>query len=49
VTADEPAAVPAVFQRMWRRYQALQETRRIKGSEKSAEKFWEIDMTKFEP
>jgi hypothetical protein len=49
VTADEPAAVPALFQRLWLRFQVFQETRKIKGLEKSAEKFWEIDMTRFEP
>ena len=49
VTADEPAAVPALFQRLWLRFQVFQRTRRIKGSGKSAEKFWEIDMTRFEP
>lgn len=48
-TADQPAAVPGVFQRMWLRYQVFQEARRTRGSGKSAEKFWEIDMTKFEP
>jgi hypothetical protein len=49
VTAEAPAAVPEVFQRMWYRYQIFQKTRRSKASTTSAEKFWEIDMTNFEP
>ena len=46
ITAEAPAAVPEVFQRMWHRFHMFQETRRSKTS---GEKFWEIDMTKFEP
>ena len=49
VTADRPAAVPAVFLRLLLHYQAFQEVRRMKAAERSGEKFWEIDMTKFEP
>jgi hypothetical protein len=49
VTAEEPAAVPGIFQRMWHRYQLFREMRKIRASGASTEKFWEIDMTKFEP
>lgn len=49
VTAEEPAAVPALFQRMWHRYQLFQEMKKMKTSPALSEKFWEIDMTKFEP
>ncbi len=49
VTAETPAAVPAVFSKIWRHYQIFQEARRTRASGTSAEKFWEIDMTKFEP
>jgi hypothetical protein len=49
VTAEAPAAVPEVFQRIWLRYRLFQETRRSTASGTSGEKFWEIDMTKFEP
>jgi hypothetical protein len=49
LTAEAPAAVPEVFQRMWRRYQLFQKLRKNRVSRTSAEKFWEIDMTKFEP
>ena len=48
-TAETPAAVPEVFQRMWHRYQIFQETRKSRASRPSENKFWEIDMTKFEP
>ena len=48
VTAEEPAAVPCIFQRLWLRYQLFREMRKMRSSA-SAEKFWEIDMTKFEP
>jgi hypothetical protein len=49
MTAESPAAVPEVFMRMWHRYQLYQETRKSRASDTSEEKFWEIDMTKFEP
>ena len=49
VTAETPAAVPAVFSKIWRQYMIFQETRKTRASGTSAEKFWEIDMTKFEP
>jgi hypothetical protein len=49
VTAEAPAAVPEVFMRMWQRYQLFQEKRMSRASGTSGEKFWEIDMTKFEP
>jgi hypothetical protein len=49
VTAEAPAAVPEVFQRMWHRYEIFRRTRRSKAACTSGEKFWEIDMTKFEP
>lgn len=48
VTAEEPAAVPGIFQRMWLRYQLLREVRKMRSTA-SPKKFWEIDMTKFEP
>jgi hypothetical protein len=48
VTAEEPAAVPGIFQRLWLRYQLFREMRKMRSSA-STEKFWEIDMTKFEP
>jgi len=48
-TAEEPAAVPEMFQRLWRRYQIFQLTRATRSSDSAKEKFWEIDMTKFEP
>lgn len=48
MTAEEPAAVPVIFQRMWHRYRLLREMRKMRSSA-STEKFWEIDMTKFEP
>ena len=49
MTAESPAAVPEVFMRMWHRYQLYQETKKIRAAATSEEKFWEIDMTKFEP
>jgi hypothetical protein len=49
VTAEEPAAVPGIFQKMWLRYQLFREMRKMRASSASTEKFWEIDMTKFEP
>lgn len=48
VTAEEPAAVPGIFQRMWLKYQLFREIRKMRSSA-STEKFREIDMTKFEP
>jgi hypothetical protein len=48
VTAEEPAAVPGIFQKMWLRFQLFREMRKMRSSA-STEKFWEIDMTKFEP
>lgn len=49
VTAEAPTAVPEVFLRMWNRYQLFQRARESKATGTSGEKFWEIDMTKFEP
>jgi hypothetical protein len=49
VTAEEPAAVPGIFQKVWLRYQLFREMRKMRASSTSTEKFWEIDMTKFEP
>ena len=49
MTAKSPAAVPEVFMRMWHRYQLYQETKKSRAAVPSEEKFWEIDMTKFEP
>jgi hypothetical protein len=49
VTAEEPAAVPGIFQRVWHRYQLFREMRKMRSSAALKEKFWEIDMTKFEP
>jgi hypothetical protein len=49
ITAEEPEAVPSVFQLIWRRYQLFQEVRRIRSSKGPTERFWEIDMTKIEP
>lgn len=48
VTAEEPAAVPGIFQKLWLRYQLFREMRKMQSSALT-EKFWEIDMTKFEP
>jgi hypothetical protein len=49
LTAREPECVPVVFQRIWHRYQLYQEIRRIRSSQGPAGRFWEIDMTNFEP
>jgi len=49
VTAETPAAVPAVFSKIWRQYKIFQKMRKTKASGTHAEKFWEIDMTKFKP
>jgi hypothetical protein len=49
VTAETPTAVPAVFSKIWHQYKIFQETRKIRASGTSVEKFWEIDMTNFEP
>ena len=49
VTAAEPASVPPVFQKLWRRYRIYQEMRKKRSSEKTSNNFWEIDMTNFEP
>jgi len=48
-TAEAPAAIPEVFQRMWHRYQMFQKARKSRASRPSESAFWEIDMTKFEP
>lgn len=48
-TAETPAAVPEVFQRMWHRYQLFQAVRNSRATRSSKNRFWEIDMTKFEP
>jgi hypothetical protein len=34
---------------MWLKYQLFREMRKMRTSASSTEKFWEIDMTKFEP
>jgi hypothetical protein len=49
VTAEAPTAVPEVFLRMWARYQLFQRERESRAAGTSSEKFWEIDITKFEP
>ena len=49
MTAEEPAAVPPVFQKIWRSYRIYQEIKKNRSSEKPANDFWEIDMTNFEP
>lgn len=49
VTAEEPATVPPMFLKMWMRYQRSQESKRNRPSGQATERFWEIDMTKFEP
>jgi len=49
MTAEVPAAVPEVFLRMWKRYQIFQRTRKSKPAGNATGKFWEIDMTNFEP
>ncbi|MEK6744353.1 MAG: hypothetical protein AABZ15_12115 [Nitrospirota bacterium] len=49
LTAEEPAAVPQVFQKIWRHYRIYQEMSKKRSSEKPSNDFWEIDMTNFEP
>jgi len=49
MTAEEPAAVPPVFHKIWRRYRIYQEMSKKRSSESSSKGFWEIDMTNFEP
>ena len=49
LTAEEPAAVPPVFQKIWRSYRIYLEVIKNRSSEKPANDFWEIDMTNFEP
>jgi hypothetical protein len=48
-TAETPAAIPEVFQRMWHRYQLFQKAIKSRALGPCENKFWEIDMTKFEP
>ena len=48
-TAEVPAAVPEVFQRLWRSYRIFERTRRYRSTDSSRKTFWEVDMTKFEP
>jgi hypothetical protein len=49
MTAQEPAAVPSVFLKIWRHYKIYQELNKKRSSEKRSNDFWEIDMTNFEP
>jgi hypothetical protein len=49
MTADEPAMVPPVILKIWRRYRIYQEMSKKRSSEKASKDFWEIDMTNFEP
>lgn len=49
LTAEEPEAVPAAFQRLWLRYRIYREARRMRSADGATERFWEIDMTKLEP
>ena len=49
MTAEEPAAVPPVFLKIWQRYRIYQEMSKKRSSAKSSDDFWEIDMTNFEP
>jgi hypothetical protein len=49
MTAEEPAMVPTVFQKIWLRYRIYQEMRKKRSLEKPSKDFWEIDMTNFEP
>jgi len=50
MTAEEPATVPPIFQKIWRRYRIYQEMSKKRSSEeRSSTRFWEIDMTNFEP
>ena len=48
-TAEEPATVPPVFLKIWRRYRIYQEMNKKRSSDKPSNDFWEIDMTNFEP
>jgi hypothetical protein len=47
MTAEEPATVPPIFLKIWRRYRAYQEMNKKRFS--LSNDFWEIDMTNFEP
>ena len=49
MTAQEPAAVPSVFLKIWRHYKIYQELNKKRSSAKRSNDFWEIDMTNFEP
>jgi hypothetical protein len=49
MTAEEPATVPPVFLKIWRRYRIYQEMNKKRSSAKPSNDFWEIDMTDFEP
>lgn len=49
MTAEEPAAVPPVFLKLWQRYRIYQEMNKKRSSAKPSNDFWEIDMTNFEP
>lgn len=49
MTAEEPAAVPPVFLKLWQRYSIYQEMNKKRSLEKASKHFWEIDMTNFEP
>jgi len=49
MTAQEPAAVPSVFLKIWRHYKIYQEMSKKRSSKKRSADFWEIDMTNFEP
>jgi hypothetical protein len=47
MTAKEPATVPPIFLKIWRRYRVYQEMNKKRSS--PSNDFWEIDMTNFEP
>lgn len=49
MTAEESAAVPPVFLKIWRRYRIYQEMNKKRTSDKPSNAFWEIDMADFEP
>lgn len=49
MTAEEPAVIPLVFHKIWRRYRIYQELNKKRSSAKPSNDFWEIDMTNFEP
>jgi hypothetical protein len=49
ITAEEPAAVPPVFLKLWHRYRIYQKMNKKRSSAKPSNDFWEIDMTNFEP